>query len=447
MAFKRGLAVDAVSPSGPSIVNMNLTSAARPVSSTQLDVLLLDAEHRQTLASMRDFARAGLRVGVVVSESDAWWAPSARSRWCHSCTIVPDLAVDAEAYATAVLAYLDEHPARMLLPTHDGSIQAIRLRRAEFERRTALALAGESALDIAISKSRTLALASELGIAIPRSIVLRDVDDVGPAFREIGGPAVLKPLESWVERDGKGCRLSPNVVNTADEARAVLQHVLSEGGQGLIQPWLPGRREAVSLFYAAGRVWARVAQTSYREWPVLGGASTLCETIPLLPDIARSADLLVQAMGLEGCSMVEFRRDRDGQPVLMEVNPRMGGSVALAIAAGVNFPRLLANWKLGGHLEAVRSYAVGKRLRWLPGDIWNLKCAFENQGHPDLPSRSRALRTFVGDFLRPSTLIDGVELSDLKPTFAEWNKIVIRHSLRRARNIVVGDQSRVAEPS
>ena len=31
--------------------------------------------------------------------------------------------------------------------------------------------------------------------------------------------------------------------------------------------------------------------------------------------------------------MVEFRRDRQGQPVLMEVNPRMGGSLALAIAA------------------------------------------------------------------------------------------------------------------
>lgn len=405
-----------------------------------LDILLLDAEHRQTLASMREFARAGLRVGVVVSESEAWWAPSARSRWCRSVVTVPDLSVDAEGYADGVLHYLDQYPARMLLPTHDGSIQAIRSRRAEFERRTALCLGSEAALNIAISKSRTLALASELGIAIPQSITLDDIDDVGPAFRAVGGPAVLKPLESWVVRDGKGCRLSPNVVTSADEAKAVLEHVLSEGGRGLIQPWLPGRREAVSLFYAQGHFWARMAQTSYREWPILGGASTLCETIPLLPDIVEQAELLVSAMGLEGCSMVEFRRDRYGRPVLMEVNPRMGGSVALAIAAGVNFPRLLANWLLEGDLQEAPTYAIGTRLRWLPGDIWNLKCSFESQGHPDIPTRRQAVARFASDFFHAATIIDGVDLTDLQPTFREWNKIVLRHGLRRVRSFVYRDR-------
>jgi predicted ATP-grasp superfamily ATP-dependent carboligase len=398
-------------------------------------VLLLDAEHRQTLAALREFARHGLRVGVVASESDGWWAPSARSRWCYTATTVPDLALDAHAYAQALLAYLDAHPARMLLPTHDGSIQAVRLYRAEFEQRTSLALASEAALNIAVSKSRTLSLASELGIAIPLSIPLRDVDDVGPAFKEIGGYAVLKPLESWVERDGKGCRLSPNVVTSADEAKAVLEHVISEGGRALLQPWLPGRREAVSLFYARDRFWAHLAQTSYREWPILGGASTLCETIPLLPDITANAELLVRAMHLEGCSMVEFRRDREGKPVLMEINPRMGGSVALAIAAGVNFPRLLANWLLDDRLDEVTSYTVGTRLHWMPGDIWNLKCVFENQGHPDVPSRFGAVKTFVGDLFHPSTIVDGVELDDLQPSLAEWNKIVFRHGLQRARRI------------
>src|SRR6266851_319636 len=160
-------------------------------------------------------------------------------------------------------------------------------------------------------------------------------------MREVGLPAVLKPDESWVERGGKGVRLSPNIVRTVDEANQVYEHVLEKGGHAMIQQWLPGRREAVTLFYAAGQFWARLAQVSYREWPVLGGASVLCETIPLLPDITGDAERLVRAIDLEGCSMVEFRRDQRGRPALMEVNPRMGGSVALAIAAGVNFPQLL----------------------------------------------------------------------------------------------------------
>jgi predicted ATP-grasp superfamily ATP-dependent carboligase len=349
---------------------------------------------------------------------------------------VPDFTSDPDNYVDAVLHLLDEHPARMLVPSSDGSIKVLRTRRAEIERRTALALASEDALDIAVDKTRTLALAAALGIAVPHSVAVNDVTDLKAAIKEVGFPAVVKPYQSWVERDGVGTRLSPNVVLTEREARQTVEHVLSEGGRALLQPWLPGRREAVTLFYAGDHFWASMAQSSYREWPVLGGASVLCETIPLLPDITLQSERLVRAIGLEGCSMVEFRRDRDGRPVLMEVNPRVGGSLALAIAAGVNFPKLLYDWKVEGRLEQVAGYAIGKRLRWLAGDVWNLKCVFEMQGHPDIPPRHVAAARFLADFLRPFSRLDGVQLDDMRPIIAELNKILLRHGMRRVRNLL-----------
>lgn len=346
----------------------------------------------------------------------------------------PDFSTNADGYVNAVLALLDEHPVRMLLPAHDGSIRALRARRVEIELRTALPLASEPALDIAISKTRTLALAKELGIAVPRGISIHNLGDAPAALKEIGFPAVVKPYESWVEQDGKGIRLSSEAFQTADQAMRRLEQVLSVGGRALVQPWLPGRREAVSLFYARDRFWARLAQVSHREWPAMGGASVLCETIPLLPDITAAAERLVRAIDLEGCSMVEFRRDRDGHPVLMEVNPRMGGSVALAIAAGVNFPRLLHDWKLGRSLEETTTYRIGQRLRWLAGDIWNIKCVFENQGEPDIPRRGPALASFLLDFVRGNNTLDGIELGDMGPTLSEINRMVLRHTMNRVRN-------------
>ncbi len=288
---------------------------------------------------------------------------------------------------------------------------------------------------MAISKTCTLALAAELGLTVPQSFPIENESDLVSALRQVGFPAVLKPFESWVEHDGKGVRLSPNVVQSMDEARAVYEHMIGEGGRALVQPFLPGRREAVTVFYAEGQVWARMAQRSYREWPVLGGASVLCETIPLLPDITADAERLVQAIDLEGCSMVEFRRDREGRAVLMEVNPRMGGSVALAIAAGVNFPSLLYDWKVNGNLSRVSDYRVGKRLRWLAGDVWNLKCSFEMQGHPDIPSPLQATATFLRDFVRPGNTLDGVELDDMRPVFAELDKMLLRHGAHRVRRL------------
>jgi predicted ATP-grasp superfamily ATP-dependent carboligase len=178
-----------------------------------------------------------------------------------------------------------------------------------------------------------------------------------------------------------------------------------------------------------------LAQVSYREWPVMGGASVLCETIPLLPDITTASEQLVRAMDLEGSSMVEFRRDREGRAVLMEVNPRIGGSVGLAIAAGVNFPKLMYDWKMGCRLEETTSYRIGQRLRWLAGDIWNIKSVFENQGQPDVPSRRSALASFLLDFVRRGNKLDGIELGDMGPALSEMNKTVLRHTLRRVRNL------------
>lgn len=397
----------------------------------RVDVLLLDAETRQTLACMRSYARSGLEVGAVACASEAWWAPSFRSRWCALSAEAPDFARNSDAYVDALLALLDRYPALMMLPAHDGSIEALRGRRAEIERRVALPLASEAALAIAVSKARTLKLATELGIAVPRSIPVTDLSDVPEIMKEVGFPAVVKPDQSWVERAGVGKRMTSSTARTVDEAKERLEELFAVGGRAVVQQWLPGRREAVSLFYARDRFWTRFAQVSYREFPVMGGASVMCESIPLLPEIVAPSECLVRAIDLEGCSMVEFRRDHEGRPVLMEVNPRMAGSVALAISAGVNFPQLTYAWAMGEPLQEVPTYRIGRRLRWLAGDIWNLKITFDYQGHPDVPPRGRALATFLSDFVRHPGAFNLTEAGDFKPVLAELRKTVLWHAIGR----------------
>jgi predicted ATP-grasp superfamily ATP-dependent carboligase len=401
-----------------------------------LDVLLLDAQYRQTVAAVRAFGRAGLTVGAVACESDRDVAPALASRWCTMRASVPDLADGSDAYIDALLRIVKDHAVRLVVPAHDGSIEALRGRRSELEYHTELALAEEGALRLAVSKSLSSELATELGIAVPRGVPVAHRREVAPALREIGLPAVIKPEQSWVERDGAGVRLSPEPVATVEEAERRLDVIVRAGGTAVLQEWIPGRREAVTLFFSDGHIWARLAQLSHREWPVLGGGSVLCETIPLLPDITGASERLIAAMDLEGCSMVEFRRDRDGRPVFMEVNPRMGGSLALAISAGVNFPQLMADWKLGGTLREVGDYEVGRRLRWLPGDIWHLRSVFTSQDQPGMPGRGRSVLGFFGDFRHVSTQFDVVERGDLRPALEDFGGTVLHHAKGRLRKMI-----------
>jgi len=419
-----------------------VTTQARTGNRTPPEVLVLDAHHRQALAAMRSLTRSGIDVGGVACRAEAVWAPALQSRCCRLRAIVPDFEDDPDGYLDAVIDLLDAYPARLILPSHDGSIQALRSRRADLEKRTFLPLASEAALDIAVDKARTLALAVQLGIRVPRSVLLTTDGDVRAAINELGYPAVVKPIRSWGQTKGRGSRLGAFSAMNLDEAKRLVGRFSAAGFQIVMQQWLPGRRDAVTIFCTSGKIWARFAQTSYREFPPLGGNSVLFESIPLLADLTGPADALIRAADIDGCSMVEFRRDRSGHPVLMEVNARLPGSVALAISAGVDFPKLLHSWALGMPLWEVPEYRVGRRHRWLSGDVWYLKTLLEQQGHPDTPSFGTALATFFGDFVRRPSALDGVDASDMAPSLAALQHGLIEPILRKLSRSAAGLVSR-----
>jgi hypothetical protein len=190
----------------------------------------------------------------------------------------------------------------------------------------------------------------------------------------------------------------------------------------------------VSLLFAEDRVWARFAQVAHRMYPPLGGSSVLRESISLPSDIAQAAERLVRSIGLEGYSEVEFRRDAEGRPMLMEINPRLSASVEIAVRAGVDFPALLYAWAAGSGLRGVDAYRVGVRMRWLGGDVMWLKATLASQGLPDaLPARD-ALAVFVRDSIRPAGY-DYLDLADLRPLLVAGATPALQAVRRRWRTL------------
>lgn len=78
---------------------------------------------------------------------------------------------------------------------------------------------------------------------------------------------------------------------------------------------------------------------------------------------------LLRELNWYGLAMVEFKVDpRDGVPKLMEINPKLWGSLNLAIASGVDFPALLYRLAVDGDVRPVFDYQVGVRCRFLLAD-------------------------------------------------------------------------------
>jgi FAD-dependent urate hydroxylase len=185
-----------------------------------------------------------------------------------------------------------------------------------------------------------------------------------------------------------------------------------------VQELLSGSREAVSVFYANGRVWASFAQVAHRTTPVLGGLNVLRETIPMPVELESAALELVRNFDLEGYSEIEFRRDAEGRPHLMEINARLTGSLELGVRSGVPFPALLWRWAAGEPLSPVLGYREGVKMRYLKGDMkWLWENLVTRGGRPDGVPPRKAVTVFATDFFRRQTY-DYMDKRDLGPAFA-----------------------------
>jgi predicted ATP-grasp superfamily ATP-dependent carboligase len=397
------------------------------------DILILDASVKQTLASARSLGRAGLRVALGEAESQYRARPplpAFRSRYCARAVVLPDYARDPALYVAAIVAFVRDHHVKVVLPTGDPSIAALSSERDRLaELGCTLALASPAALEVATDKDRTLAVAAQLGIPYPKSIRINSVEDLPTAVAEFGFPFVLKPTVSWTGKSAD--RVVPVDVVDKGEAVDATTRFLAAGSGVLAQLWACGRREGVSLFVVNGEVVASCGHVAHRTSPQLGGASVMRQSIPVSEDILDSAVRLVKAIGLEGVCEVEFRRDASGSPLLMEVNPRLAGTIENAIRSGVDFPLMIWQWATQQPIQPMRSYRTGIRTRWLHGD---LRWLWENKnrtGRPDSVSAARGLQTFLWEFSR-TRRYDYVDWRDLRPALAElrYTSSVIRKSWR-----------------
>ncbi len=397
------------------------------------DILILDAGYKQSLAAARSLGRAGLRVamGECFVECDpALPVLAFRSRYSSCNVVLPSYAADPDAFASAVLDFVREHPTRVVLPTGDGVISALAPHRNRFDALgCVLALAPNGALEIATDKDRTLEVARKLGIDQPKTMRIDSLSEMPAMLAAFSFPFVLKPAVSWTGRSDH--RLLPMEVVDRDEAADVTQGILAAGSSVLAQEWACGCREGVTLFIVDGEVRAACAHVAYRTHPPLGGASVMRESIPVPADIFDPAVRLAQAIGLEGVCEVEFRRDAAGRPLLMEINPRLAGTIENAVHSGVDFPRLIWQWAVGLPVDRVDGYRSGVRTHWLHGELRWLRDNYRRAGRPDSVPRGQAFWTFASDLVR-TRHYDCFDRRDPGPFMAELRNTAT--SILKSRN-------------
>jgi len=122
------------------------------------------------------------------------------------------------------------------------------------------------------------------------------------------------------------------------------RQLLESGTPHVFSEYLPGEEYTVDCISDAAGMLLHAAPR--RRLRVKGGISVRTEPV-VAPELATMAAAIAGELHLRGAWFFQVRRDRHGVPKLLEVAPRIAGSMALSRMRGVNFALLHVYAHLG----------------------------------------------------------------------------------------------------
>ena len=281
-------------------------------------------------------------VRLIAADMDPWAAglylvpPEAR-------TLIP-AGLDP-GFADAALARCIAMGVDVLIPTVDAELRPLGRARADFSRAgIGLLLAPDRALDLCLDK---LALAECCAgqVPVPRTERYDQADPQSWTY-----PVIVKP------RTGSGSR----DISVVGSSLALAS--LDASADFIVQEFLPGEEYSIDVLAdAAGHVVASVPRVRER---VDSGVSVAGRTLHD-GELERLGAAVATATGLTYIANVQFRRDAAGQPALLEVNPRVPGTLPLTVASGVDMPRMALDSLRGRPLPEHADFRDTAMVRYL----------------------------------------------------------------------------------
>lgn len=302
----------------------------------------VNGQNRSAATAVRALARAGYRPAVSTCGPVS---VAAASRYCARRVTLPP--ASHPEYAEALQHEVKTGGYLLAMPASDVAL-------------VALGSPGAELVDKAILGRR----AEEAGIATLAGRVFSSAAELHDAADELTYPLIVKAVLKTGKGDFQARRIdSSEELCTLDAPDALFA-----------QPHVSDSLRAVVGAVWNGEFLALSHQHYLRLWPRQAGVGSAAITVA--PDEELEAPLLRLLANHDGIFQAQFLG-----PYLLDVNPRVFGSMPLAVAAGVNLPAIACAAARGRKRPLVRA-RVGVRYRWTEGDVRHLVQAVRDKDMP-----------------------------------------------------------------
>ena len=285
-----------------------------------IKVLLIEGRARQVLPMSKALRELGCE---VTTYNGSRLDPGYASKYPHRKLLAYCDAHDPEGSYKAIRAELEKYHYDIVIPMNDDVAIILSRHKKELERLTFIHVNDWPLFSMASDKLQTMDACMRNNLPCPKTYL--SLDDFRQDAHNVQYPIVCKPRT--------GCAaVGFYIAKDEEDLQDYYQKAESKYGPCLIQEYIPqdGLQYKAELYIDRnGEMKAACVFAKVRWYPIEGGSSTLNETVER-PDIVEDCRKLLEAIGWRGYADIDLIEDtRDGKAKIMEINPRITGSVKI----------------------------------------------------------------------------------------------------------------------
>lgn len=263
-----------------------------------------------------------------------------------------------KSFIPTLLEICEKEQVRVILPMVTAELIPLAQHIADFTQlQCSIPISPIEALETSVHKGKLFLALANQGLPVPQFQSVQTVAELWNAIEALGypqQPVCFKPTQADGSRGFHVLNAFANHLtdffleksNSPNISLAALSDLLRNHPiipELLVMEYLPGTEYSVDLLVNRGHVLVSIPR---RREQMVGGITTE-GTVVDERDVTLYTTHIAEHLNLHGNVGVQVRRNQHGQVRLLEVNPRLQGTVVHCTGAGVNLPVQAVKLALG----------------------------------------------------------------------------------------------------
>lgn len=281
------------------------------------------------------------------------------------------------SYCDVVLDICEKEKVDIVIPTMSAELIPLLDNIDRFkERNIIVSISNRKSIEITNNKLKFYEFMKENNLPMVDFYPVHNVEEVKEAFKKLDYPNKAVCVKALESSGSRGIRIidpsksrfdilfneKPNSFYISYEELIEILSQKDEMPQMVAMQAIPGEEFSVDLVADNGKVLYMCARQSNTIIASIPQAATLFKD----EKAYKICEDVVRILGIDGNADFDFKYDKDNNPILMEVNPRIAATMAIFKAGGMNLPYLRIKQLLKEDLPKVDvKYGVKMVRRYL----------------------------------------------------------------------------------